>query len=228
MAMTALCTARGCTARGRHDPGSRCDTDQCRGCLPRRAADGLNLCQRHTDLIAEDAYTAGRLYRVLAAQLAASGLPGERTSGSRDPGLKINLHALGARIVIRHTLVGWTTLIADERGVTLPADDDTATLGAYVARHAVWLAGQPGTVPADASWELRDLVSTAYPIAYPSGARIFDVAPCPTEGCPGTLRAVLRRSDALLPAVIVCSEDDRHQWSADRWLALGRQIRGMA
>lgn len=225
--MTALCTARGCSARGRHDPAGQCDTDRCRGCLPRRAADGLVLCQRHADLIGEDAQTAARLYVALADRLTSTGLPGEKTSGTRDPGLKINLAALGARIVIRHTLVAWTKLIADERGVLLPDQHhDVAVLGAFVALHSTWLAARPGTLPADVCEELRDLVRETYPVAYPSGTRIFDVAPCPIPECPGTLRAVLRRSDALLPAAVVCSLDDSHAWTADRWLALGRQIRG--
>lgn len=229
MMTTVLCIARGCAAHGRHIP-NRCDDDECRGCLPRRAGDGLALCPRHTDLLAEDARTAAALYGALAARLASSGLPGERTSGSRDPGLKINLAALGSRIVIRHTLVAWTKMIAYERGVKLPDVDhgdagEVAALGAFVALHATWLAARPGSVPADACDELRDLVREAYPIAYPSGTRIFDVAPCPTEGCPGTLRAILRRSDALLPAAVVCSQDDSHTWTADRWLTLGRHIR---
>lgn len=212
-----------CTARGRHGP--QCDDDRCRGCLPRRADDGLVLCRHHTLLIAEDAVTAAVLFDALADRLAAAGLPGERTSGSRDPGLKINLAAVNARMEIRHILASWTTLIAEIRGVTLPADD-TTSLGAFVARHAVWLAAQP--TAADVSTELRELVHEAYPIAYPSGVRVFDVAPCPGDGCPGTLRAILRTSDALLPAAIVCSVDADHTWSADRWLTLGRQIRGMA
>lgn len=226
----ALCIARGCTARGRHTPASQCDPDRCRGCLPRRAADGLALCQRHVDLLAEDAITAGKLYHALADQLAAPDVPGERTSGSRNPGLKINLQALGARIVIRHTLVAWARLIMDERGVSLPWVDTNPAyvLAAFVARHADWLAARPGTLPADVCEELHDLIREAYPIAYPSGVRIFDVAPCPTQGCPGTLKAVLRRSDALLPAAVVCGHDPAHTWTADRWLALGRQIRGLA
>lgn len=218
-----LCIVPMCTSRGRHAP--QCDDDRCRGCLRRRADDGLVLCRHHTLLIAEDAITAARLYDALAAQLVASGLPGERTSGSREPGLNVNVAALDARIYIRHTLASWTTLISEQRGVSLPTED-TPSLGGYVARHAVWLAAQ--SIGADVSTELRELVRIAYPVAYPSGVRIFDVAPCPGEACAGTLRAVLRRSDALLPAAIVCSVDDSHAWSADRWLSLGRQIRGMA
>lgn len=169
--------------------------------------------------------TAARLYDVLADQLITTGQPGEKTSGSRNPGLKINPAVIDARIDIKVILTSWTLLIAEIRGIRLPVDD-VGSLGLYVARHAVWLAAQPDTA-ADASAELRSLVHGAYPLAYPSGTRRFDVAPCPTEGCPGTLRAVLRRSDALLPPAIVCSRDDSHAWSADRWLSLGRQIRGM-
>lgn len=207
-------------------PAGECDPDQCRGCLPRRAADGLALCPLHVDLLAEDACTAARLYAALADCLTSSGMPGERTSGTREPGLKINLAALGTRIVIRHTLVGWAKLIADERGLRVP-DMTVPALGAFVSLHSTWLAAMPGTLSADVCEELRDLVHTAHRIAYPSGTRIFDVAPCPIPDCPGTLRAVLRRSDALLPAAVVCSLDDGHTWTADRWLMLGRQIRGL-
>lgn len=218
-----LCIAPMCIARGKHH---QCDDDRCRGCLPRRADDGLVLCRHHTLLIAEDAVTAAVLFDALADRLAASGLPGEKTSGTRTPGLKINVFAVDARILIRHTLASWTTLISEIRGITLPADD-TGSLGAFVARHAVWLAAQPDTA-ADVSTELRGLVREAYPIAYPSGTRVFDVAPCPTDGCPGTLRAVLRRSDALLPAAVVCGQDPAHTWTADRWITLGRQLRETA
>lgn len=220
----ALCVVPGCASRGRHQP--QCDDGRCRGCLPRRADDGLILCRHHTLLIAEDAVTAARLHDVLADQLTVTGLPGEKTSGSRNPGLKINPAVIDARIYIKVILTSWTRMIADVRGVTTPGGD-IPSLGLFVARHAVWLAAQPDTA-ADTSTELRDLVHGAYPLAYPSGTRIFDVAPCPSEGCPGTLRAVLRRSDALLPASVVCSHDDSHAWPADRWLMLGRQIRGMA
>lgn len=224
MKTTTLCHVPTCTARDRHGP--QCDDGRCRGCLPRRADDGLVLCRRHTLLIAEDAVTVSVLFDALADRLAASGLPGEWTTGSRDPGLKINLRAVDARIAIRHILVAWTTFIAETRGVTLP-DDDTESLGTFVARHAAWLAAQPDTAAA-VSTELQTLVREAHPIAYPSGVRVFDVAPCPTQECPGTLRAVLRRSDSLLPAAVVCDRDNAHTWTADRWLALGRQIRGAA
>lgn len=224
MKTATLCAVPTCTARDRHGP--QCDDDRCRGCLPRRADDGLALCRRHTLLIAEDAVTASVLFDALADRLTAAGLPGERTSGSRDPGLKINLPAVDARIAIRHILVAWVQYIAEIRGVSLP-DDDTGSLGTFVARHAVWLAAQPDTAAA-CSTELQSLVRDAHPIAYPSGVRVFDVAPCPTPDCPGTLRAVLRRSDSLLPAAVVCDRDAAHTWTADRWLALGRQIRGAA
>jgi len=215
-----LCASPSCAARGKHQ--SDCGSEDCRGCLPRRAADGLRLCVLHTDLIAEDARSVAELHAALADRLASSGLPGERTSGTRDPGLKLNDAAVEARVLIRHTLVSWTYLIAEERGVALPVDT-TAAVAAFVARHAPWLAAhsEAGSV----SDELRDLVRHAYPIAYPSGTRIFDVAGCPTEGCAGTLRAILRRTDSLLPTAVSCDADDTHSWPADKWLTLGRQIR---
>ena len=59
---------------------------------------------------------------------------------------------------------------------------------------------------------------------------MFQVGPCPE--CTGTLIAILRPHDSLLPHEIICDSsptDDAgklvHSWTADRWLTLGRQIR---
>lgn len=219
--MTAsLCISPRCKARGYHQRD--CDDADCGGCLPRLAADGLRLCHFHTRRIADDSRRAAELHDELALRLTGAGLPGERTSGTPDHGADLDPRAVDARAAIRHTLVAWCRLIADERGIGLPADTVPA-LGAYVARHAEWLAA---TEYADeVSDELHGLVSDAYPIAYPSGARVFPIGDCPHDGCAGTIKAILRRVDSLLPSSLQCDADEEHAWPADQWIALGRKLR---
>lgn len=217
-----LCVVNGCRITGRHLPG--CPGD-CAGCLPRVATDGLRLCGVCTRRIAEDATQSARLYRELEHALTRSEKPGERTSGSPDRARIPNERAVECRTLIRHTLVGWCRLIAEERGWALPPDTVPA-MAAYVARSSEWLAG---TDYADeAAGELHDLAhGEAYRVAYPSGARRFVVAPCP--GCEdGKLIVVLRTTDSLLPSELLCDLDPEHAWPADQWLTLGRQLRKAA
>jgi hypothetical protein len=219
----SLCISPRCKARGYHHPD--CGNADCGGCLPRLAADGLRLCHLHTRRIAEDATQAAELHDELTLRLTGAGQAGQRMSGTPDHGTDLDPRAVDARATIRHTLVSWCHLIAEERGHALPADTVPA-LGAYVARHAEWLAA---TEYADeASDELHGLVSAGYPIAYPSGARVFPIGSCPHEGCAGTIKAILRRVDSLLPSSLQCDADEEHAWAADQWIALGRKLRRAA
>lgn len=236
-----LCVSSRCAARGYHWPD--CKDADCRGCQPRLAADGLNLCLPHLEWLPQDARKAGRLYDDLAQALITSSQSGERTSGTPDRGASLNPRAVEARTTIRAVLTSWCRLIAEERGIGLPSrraveelplgfigpprivlvpHDHPAAMGAYLARHADWLAAHPAA--GEASEELRELVTLAHPVAYPTGARVFPVGPC-LHDCEGTIKAILRRVDSLLPSSLVCDVDDEHTWPADQWLTLGRKLR---
>jgi hypothetical protein len=219
-----LCVRPGCWSRGYH--ADDCDSVNCAGCQPRLALDGVDLCRRDVEAIAADAVTAAALRADLAKVLTGSGAPGEKTSGTADRGLKVNERAIEMRATIRHTLVSWVLLITEERGWSLPEDDSDRALAELIARSAIWLAAHPAA--GEAANEFQDLVRNAHSIAYPSGTRVFEVAPCTVEGCPGTLRAVLRRVDSLLPSALVCDTDESHTIPADQWLTLGRKLRRAA
>ena len=81
------------------------------------------------------------------------------------------------RVTIRHTLVSWTLLVTEERGINLPwywrtiplpegvqgpfnrlrtVDHRTEALGKLLADHARWIAQQP--FAGEAAGELRDLL----------------------------------------------------------------------
>lgn len=231
-----FCVAPRCRSHGYHWPDcnrhrencnemTRCE-GCCAGCQPRLAADGLRLCHYHRERIAEDAVAAAELHAELALALTAPDVAGERTSGSRDLSQLPNLRAVEARAEIRHTLVSWCKLISEERGICLPVDTPTA-LGAYLARHAEWLAASE--YACEVSDELDELAhGRPRRIAYPTGARVFPVADCVYPGCEGTIKAILRRVDSLLPSALVCDADDEHTWPADQWLTLGRKLKRAA
>src|SRR5690606_32624851 len=221
---TPLCAAPHCRARGQH--ATDCPGGDCRGCLPRRAADGLRLCWQHVRHLETDAQRLGPLYDELALALAGISSPICRVSGSPDRSSRLpNPAAMEARGTIRAVLAAWCRLIAEERGVELP-EDAVAAMGAYIARHAHWLAAHPAA--GEAADELRELAVRPHRIAYPDGTRVVAVGPCPRGACDGTIRAVLRRGDSLLSPAIVCDQDESHVWPASEWITLGRQLRRTA
>src|SRR5512144_3192594 len=185
MAEPLLCLLARCAVPGRHR--EHCDDEQCRGCQPARARDGGRLCELHTLHIGQDAARLAELYDVLALRLLGGSGHGEPVSGTPDDTRVPNPAAVEVRTDIRHTLVAWYRLISEERGWSLPADE-VADLAGYVARSAQWLAA---TEYADeVADELHDLVRRARQVAYPSGARVIEIAPCPVEGCGGTVKAI--------------------------------------
>ncbi len=162
-----LCVAAHCRILERHAPD--CPGD-CRGCLPRLAADGLRLCAVHTEAIGTDAIRAGQLHGELELALAGSGGGGPKVSGGgTDKGLKLNLRAVEVRDDIRATLTSWCRMIGEEKGVGLPADR-MDEIGAYLHRYRHSLAAHGAA--ADASAELRALVSAGLRTAYPEGSGV--------------------------------------------------------
>lgn len=226
-----LCASPRCRGRG-HYP--TCQDDECKGCIPRPAADGRYLCDAHTRWLAEDAIQAAFLYGELAERLASSGGVGEKTSGTRDRGTQLNGKAVSARTLIRHTLVSWSLLISEERGISTPADEVKA-MGEYLALHSVWLSAHPAA--GDCSEELHELAH-GWPrrACYPNPAIVVEVGKCPIEGCPGTITAVVRASDSLYPSAVECDADppdgqlEPHiwPWGNNEFEGLTRDLRARA
>ena len=218
-----LCAATRCRIPGRHRDD--CDNADCKGCLKARAADGLRLCPHCTRRIGTDAVETARLWYEIGEILAAAGSTGI-PADNPHPGLVISPRAVEVRAEIRHTLVSWVRLIAEDRGMSLPRDESQHSLGAYVARHAQWLAAQE--FAGEASDELGTLRTTAWATAYPEGVSIRFIGPCPEMEngalCPGNVRAIMRAADSLLPNKVVCDVDSTHEWPSERWRTLGRSM----
>ncbi len=217
--MTVLCVAPHCGIYGRHL--DQCDQEACRGCLPRRAADGLLLCERDTARLSEDAWTAADLYDDLL--LAALGTrQGEKTSGSRNPGLDPGAERMEARSAIRATLVSLCRMVAEERGVSLP-DDSVQDMARFIERNASWLAAHKAAD--DHAHDLRDIASDprTWRLAYPTSTDSLYIGECPLhittpdgdrEVCGTRLR---QRADEPLITCPGCgAQETVEQWQ--RWI----------
>lgn len=203
-----FCLAPHCVTRARHRDDCP-DVDECRGCLPRLAADGLRLCDVCARQLGENLMVAAIRYTDLGLVLTAGRGLGEIVTASTDPNMSLNEHAADLRAEIRRALAGVCGLISRERGMAPPAlagvvervenlprgfigpprmlirsVDEVAELSVYAGRHREWLAAhsRAGRVSA----RLHDLAhGDAYRVAYPSGGRSFEVAtpngpaPCP-------------------------------------------------
>jgi len=237
-----FCAKPNCRAFGRHLPD--CDGEDCRGCQPRPAADGLLLCIVDTERIGTDATTIADLYDELAYSVMPSGNGqgqpiGRSSDGPPAPRDKV----VNIRTEIRHVLASWCRLVGEERGHQLPADEVSA-MGAYVAKHATWLAAHG--VAGEVAEELGSLRRRAWSVAYPNGTKVMEVGPCPLPphmvveelaagfiGPPrlvevaGMLRAIKRPQDeGLLPSEVVCTVNPEHRWAPPEWRQLDRLVSG--
>jgi len=126
-----LCAIPGCAIRGRHLPG--CDDDDCRGCLPRLATEGL-ICETHERWAAQHLAEIERLCpdaRLVAAGQVRRGHGGTGGKpGSRSPA---NDDALDVMDAIQNALTTMAREIADERGLTFGTDGRSSPLRASVA-----------------------------------------------------------------------------------------------
>jgi hypothetical protein len=246
-----LCAAPHCCPPGHH--GQDCAGETCRGCLPARAADGLYLCWHCAEAMERDAPESARLWGELGLCLIGAGDQGEVRASNPQPGLSVRDAVVEHRATIRHTLVSWTLLVTEERGIELPwrwtpwelvelptgvqgplnrvrervTDESTFALGSLLAAHSRWIAQQP--FAGEAAGELRELVRNGRSLRQPSGTRVVQIGPCPQSGedgdCPGTLRAMLRREASLLPSAVTCDANEEHSWDSTQWTKLGRRMR---
>lgn len=185
MSTTALCHAD-CRIRNRHLPECP-DPAECPGCQPRRAADGLWLCDLHVERLIEDAREAPVLYAALADALVRRGTGGEKTSGTSAGAPVPDDDVMDARAAVRRVLLQLTRIVIDGRGVNAPVtrvggrvylDTSVDALSEFVAKHGVWLAGYPlaGAVSNALHAVTRGKIRV---LAYPAGSDRLYIGDCP-------------------------------------------------
>jgi hypothetical protein len=124
-----LCMIPNCRQRNRHLPAC---TNDCPGCLPRLAVDGI-VCDQHVRWAAESLAEIIALTddaRAVAAGLVRHGSGGGGKPGSRSPG---NDDAMDALDAVSNALTTMARAIADERGLTFSTDGRSRPLRAFVA-----------------------------------------------------------------------------------------------
>lgn len=101
----------------------------------------------------------------------------------------------------------------------------------WLALHADWLAAHPAGD--DCAEELHRHARRVRAIALGHRSRRFQIGRCPqvdvdedglAATCVGTLWALVRQEDDMLPDRVVCDTDDEHVWSPSQWPALGRRL----
>lgn len=214
MSKRPLCVSPLCRARGYH--WDDCEGGECRGCQPRLAVRGYQLCTPCIRRVSEDVTAVADLHHELEHSLSGSTGGGEKVAtkpGSRVP----NPAAMEARGRIRLLLVTWTRIVVEERSIATPADtiDDLAT---FLRRHAEWLTTQP--YAGDVCSQFAEERDKARPIAYPNGTRRIKVGQCIKPGCEGILWAKVRTAGSA----ITCDIDDTHKWDTTQWMRLGKTL----
>jgi hypothetical protein len=135
--VTQLCAIPGCRIRNRHLPTC---TDDCLGCLPRVADDGL-ICDGCVDLMVFKLRLIVNLTpdaRLVAAGLVRRGSGGgSGKPGSQSPG---NDDALDALDGVQNALTTITREIAETRGLQIPSAGPTPT--DPLTRACSWLLAQ--------------------------------------------------------------------------------------
>jgi hypothetical protein len=196
---------------------------------PRKSAPSSVLCYGHI----QQAYTAlddlpGR-YDELGTVAAPTY---EQRTGARSAEKPIPYRESAAehRTLIRGTLVAWSLLVQEERGLTAGATSpEPARTCEFLRRHHEWSVAQLWAD--DYATELRDLAERAWSILHPRGVREFtsDVMRCVEDldsgqRCSGHMWAVLRNQQDLLPSELECDVCG-HAVSADKWMTYGRKVR---
>jgi hypothetical protein len=246
--MSLFCINPDCARPAQHGETCKATTDKpCKGCQPGRATDGVLLCRHHLRHLHADAFRLAELYAECEHALGGGrGEGGERPSGTQ-PGIELSENAARARRLIASTLRGTAAFVAIGRKMDLPwvwrvrvlpagmhgpynrrreSNLGHAALANFIAAHADWIAAQPkaGSV----SSRMEKVARLAYGAAYPSGARIIHIGPCPVEvddePCPGKVRALISAADELLPSSIICDHERTHCWRSDEWRALGKRL----
>jgi hypothetical protein len=140
-----LCQLPNCRQRNRHLPTC---TDDCLGCLPRLAEDGI-VCDQHVRWAAESLAEIIALCpdaRAVAAGLVRHGSGGGGKPGSRSPG---NDDAMDVLDAVGTALTTMARAIAEERGLTFGTDGRSRPLRTSVTAERPELVPVPTPEPAE-------------------------------------------------------------------------------
>lgn len=226
-----LCVVPDCFVRGRHTTDG-CDAD-CTGCLPGLAADGLRVCRHHHDRARRDLHRLPELDAALTVALTRGRRPSQSgpVGGTHTVDLVLDERVMDHRDFLRERLAAMVAFVAEERGFTGPTRWDVGSVCAWLARSHDWSCASQ--MAATYVLQLDRLTRRAHALAYPNGTRVYPVGPCTghttsTEGervpCTGTLHAIIRDTESLLPSQLACDAPESHTFAPHEWMGLGRTL----
>lgn len=154
---------------------------------------------------------------------------------SKAPG---NLDAMSVRRACVDDLAEIAAHIAGWRHLkhTAIRRGDVGQLADFIELHIEWLVSDDGPGAKEAERITRTVNRHANKLdRIAKGLRVsrFYVWQCveydtDDEGrrteCPGSLYAVMRTTDDVLPPELICDHNSAHKWAAHQWLSLGRRL----
>jgi Helix-turn-helix domain len=204
---------------------------------PRQAGRGGRLCDVCADHLKEHLQQIADAWPDLIERLATEGSSAmsEKVRGSKSPGLVLNERVSDGMREVAGWLLFVARLVCDERQMHAPQDQDPASLAEWLSKwHSSWLATHHDEqLVADMTREADAHAHTCRRLAYPNGTRTFAVGPC-TEHmtgedgsrlpCTGTMTAILRDSDSLLPSELRCDGPEPHSIPPRLWMGVGDRL----
>lgn len=191
---------------------------------PRRAADGLLVCEGDVHRLEQNLAEMPAHFEGLARRLAPGKGRGQHVSGTPERALPVDPAVVEHRDNLARTLASWARMVADERGISGPRSPLVGSTSAFLLVHLRWACAQPWVD--DYAGELGALRSRSVSLLYPSGRKRITVGACIEPDCPGTLTASVAAQDDLLPSVVSCDTDAEHAWEPNQWHTLGKRLWG--
>lgn len=167
MNTTPICAVTTCAIPNQHHPD--CTTNDCTGCLPALAADGILICNHHY----RNAVRALRELPALDDDLCKAVV--RRTGAITEyvkviaPSTGINLDqaVLDTKDSLREDLSAFVAHVIEERGVQPLTSQDVRTMARFLERHAMWIAANKYVAAAFAI-KIPSAAADAKRHAYPS------------------------------------------------------------
>jgi len=145
----------------------------------------------------------------------------------------IPAHVLSVRRETAECLASWARMVAEERDLHTGLDaGDAHAVAGFLITHSEWLVDHEAG--RDACSEVGRWAQQCLDIVERNQVRRYRIGPCPerTEDedgtdlgpCPGTLYALIRAADTMLPKFVVCDGPQLHTWDPYQWRELGRRL----
>ena len=215
----------------------RCVSPYCRP-APRPTGGRSNLCPGCEDRVRDHLNQLAADWPELENRLEPVRVAGEKVTASADESITLDQRVVACRAAVTDTAVSLAQHVAACRSVTPPGwvreRPDVPALLRWLARVWVpWLSAQPDPVDSGAmAKDLTDLARESRSLAWPSGARRFDIPNlvCPVildetgQRCGGAMFAIVGNLDKYTLPDLRCSVHDTHRveptvWTRRRFVA---------